>query len=699
MCQSKNAECLYTIVDRRTLKKERLAREKLQRYNSDAKIISNLTSKPERIGKKSPDPSSPISQPVAKLLKVEVATPPSQDIPTKPLPNLVNFQPSSLLPSVESAHAFRLRNVALNDFTSLLGSRRGPADARFMDDEAVRSYNPLLNESVDGLFIDAYGLGFRPSERELPITMDKKGGFRYVAGTSISAMHHEARVLFHEILGLCKFTNEIITTASHDKPVTTIPYTVVALPQRAHCDVLVNMFQENLNLSYYTLDIDDFKTNVVDYIYANPLQDDVIKKTKLYLVLAIGQLLLDFAQGDLKSSTSLTLFTSALRLRKSLPDEVDLWTIEVDYLTHFYYFVGYKKGTFWMYLHFAIKSALKLGLHRKADNERSPLKKHRRLLFQSLVMSDGINGCFISRPFNINYEEWDDMETSLQYDDLSRRLVAGEKLTFDEYNLGVKTLARVEFLRLAVIIVKICFAFYRSEVVSIDHAREYSSQLKDWASQLPDLININGFMATAPNQQDNWHMIGLLQCGQMYGVMLLGRPFFAYRLLAKVKPEITIPEEDKAMVDVLAEAAIKSSLLDLAFLKYWCDLTSRLESVLLVDVTFGSCLVLGLHLLYEEIDGQPKVQDEYMAMLRLGWEILHKYSSVSPSADRLALIVHDMIDALVDKSNQKLDFDLLLTQMSLLSVHLSEIDEFQKEFVPDDTEFKLREGSEDPRRT
>lgn len=706
MCQTRNKDCTYTIVDKRTLKGEKAARERRLAFEARIKEKQDqshhLTHQNQHdlhyqhdLGvndhheHRQDDYFSP-SQSSTSLLNHSPSTPSNGDM------SFVGPPPSfpSYLHSVNSAgeHPIAPYMSYIGNTNPLLHYNPGNYQLPGSNFHRLNAYPAPVPPPKKQEFFTVHDLkysilGFGDSDR-----------FTYVGDCNIATFLKECRNYFEMFIGTSKFTTDILEGEVEEKPVhiantnspamANEPNITIQLPIRYKCDALVENFRKFINISYVTLDLDHFKLDVVDQIYSNPLKSDKAKLSMLYLVLAVGQIMEDYADEDIELKKSYVYFKFGVELVETTVSSDKMWRIQTNYLIFFYcFFTGRKKASY-DYLSVAIDTGMKDGFLTKDDSGNSHDKWFRRQLYKSLLISDTICSVLLAKPFVIPPDKRVNAARDFNVNTaaLKAAIEADTFVSPAEKDNILRDFCSTELVNIFMIISKIISQVYTGNIIDAESTQETTNELKSWILGLPRSLQVDRYLADVNLVNNDYgHLLVLIHCSQLYAILLLSRPFLLLEMMFKLKPELKSRFRNHQFISTFQQVAIKSSTLALVMIKYYCDVSKRIESILIVEITFFCCLIIGIHLVNGTAENYN--DQESIDILKIGLDILLYYSAKNPAADRLSIIIQDMLAAVLQYNDQvkhESKFNDMLSKMLALDTHLSEIDDFQKSFVADE---------------
>ena len=270
--------------------------------------------------------------------------------------------------------------------------------------------------------------------------------------------------------------------------------------------------------------------------------------------------------------------------------------VEADFLDIFIINQPVKEVTAWIHLGTAIRHVQGLGLHRKIINEKftnPSYVMHRRRLWRSLFICDRIYSIVLGRPLAINNYDWDDSEL--------------QELSDDE-NEKFRIRCQVELSKIAQINSKIVENIYRDGVINIKHTRALAIELKLWSLNIPNDLDISNTLKEdlmSPDSNNNY-LLMQVHLAQLYGIMLLFRPFLMHVLLRKLKPGTYGELKDDWLLLYFCKACIKSSFLCVWLISFYTEQKGdRTELFAMSNGCLFASAILGLTLLEQRLQSKP----------------------------------------------------------------------------------------------
>lgn len=646
LCSQKGLECFYCDIDRRSLK---------------GKKISKTGDKPTSEMKESITHTNSLSNNDSHL----------------PLPSgkliILSISPSGLQP---------LLTLPLSD-----------------DD------NTELQAGINGSRTDDSNIieNVPSSGEHTRLLLNSAGNLRYFGESSPLSLIQECRSIFKVVLGSSKFTDDPKRGRVMDEPSQPKKGIQVFLPKRELCDILVSLFERNINDAFYIFDMEHFRHNIVKLAYSESLHIDTPKLCLLYFVLSIGAFFAEASPNRIEEQNLRhgAFFDSAVDMMRDCVYDGRLWMVEADFLRHFYYQSNCQRSSAWIHLGTAIRHAQGLGLHRKIINEKftnPSYVMHRRRLWRSLFICDRIYSIVLGRPLAINNYDWDDSELQELSDD------ANEKF---------RIRCQVELSKIAQINSKIVENIYRDGVINIKHTRALAIELKLWSLNIPNDLDISNTLKEdlmSPDSNNNY-LLMQVHLAQLYGIMLLFRPFLMHVLLRKLKPGTYGELKDDWLLLYFCKACIKSSFLCVWLISFYTEQKGdRTELFAMSNGCLFASAILGLTLLEQRLQSKPDY--DYIRVLsdtlQVASNLLHNDGAFNLSSERWGENVDNMVAAIPKYQHDQTstnsgdasdsyrnDFEAFSKEIILMDNEfggLKDLTSFQQGFIPSDDELLCAMG-------
>lgn len=507
------------------------------------------------------------------------------------------------------------------------------------------SRNMHLENAADDDMEDDYGLS-NEDGKNTRLLRDSGGNLRYIGESSPLSLLFECRNIFYKNLGHTKFTDDPRRMSIVDQPGKLLSGIAIQLPTMEECDILVQVFEENINHTFYVFDSNYLRHEIVDCIYKAPNRAPNNKLALLHLVLALGSLFAeicpDYSIKELDYNDSAAYFESGSTLIRNSEDSGGLWVSEAYFLIYFYYQSTCKRSTSWLMLNMAIKNAQALGLHRRFINESFKdmgYVNHRRRLWQSLYICDRISSILLGRPLSIGDYDWDDVGTSAPQGPLRN-------------NDDFRAICQMESAKIAKINGKIVENFYGEGKINTNRARKLAIELKKWSVNLRSEIQIDRLLTWDETlSKDMYYPLLLTHLSQLYGIVLLSRPFFMYSSFQKQQAT----EKVELTLTNFRNACIKASILTIKFIDYFlAKCPMRMELFTTINCCFNSALILGLQIMHEKVNEAQGKNTEYnlvllMETLDKARNTLSSYGPMSATSARFSDIIGNMQSSLKGK--------------------------------------------------
>jgi len=495
---------------------------------------------------------------------------------------------------------------------------------------------------------------------------DFEGAYRYVAETSPLSLLYECRNIFRQYCGTNEFAEDLQACPIVDKPYSSNWPHPVDLPPRAQFDRYVETFFAQINDMYFIFDL-AFLTDLANDVYADP-GAVTYKAVVVYLVSAISSLYDDFSTGGRESPTTARYFRRSQYLTSQIDDFDDFWLVLIYYTTHFYYLGVCRKSTSWIYLNMAIKHAQALGLHRNFIVEQfSDQVKFRKQIFRSLYISDRVFALIHGRPLAIHDYDWDELRL-IQQSSFSNNSTQLEK-------------CQMESAKICAIISRIIDNFYRDRVIDGDRTKKLAVELKLWSYNLDKDLNIEALLNSTKPQPISRCLL-LMHLLNLYGIMLLSRPFYMFESISRFNKST----KSDSLTKEFHQAAIKASVLCITLVNFYVNLcgTRFYESAVVSNCCFFAALLIGTEILSQS----KQDNSEYMDTLKIAKNLLTSFGVTFETAGRYGEIIENMVEALVRskhpaKPEYTISWDLAdLKFLGDLNGNLQSMLEFQQGFVP-----------------
>ncbi|KAL6452008.1 FGR27 Filamentous growth regulator 27 [Candida maltosa Xu316] len=471
--------------------------------------------------------------------------------------------------------------------------------------------------------------------KNLRLLYDKDGKLRYIGESSPLSLAYEARKIFKAISGESDFTNDpdnvnIIDGIAHVRPAKVLP-----LPRRDHALIMINFFEANINSTWYIYN-KRWLIEKLNEAFNEPLKTSPERMAAFHLIFSLGLMFAEKMNHPIIHEIgveSVNFFESGFELIRNILDDGRVWMSETT-----------RRSSSWMMLGNAIRNAQALGLHRKAVNESFPDTEyviHRKKLWKTLYTCDRISSILLGRPLTISDYDWDDFPDMEEPDQSQPN--------------DISNICLNESVKISRILGHIVQNFYQNGIVNLLRAEKIAIDLKKWSINLPSIIQIDkvlddhgqspddGFKVT---KSDNYSIL-LVHMLQLYGIMLLGKPFFMYLLFKRNPTNCGTDKQEKVLKNFCA-ATIKASVLTIQVAHIFIQHNpQRTESYITANCCCKAGLILGLAILYRQTNPDYE-KDEFsigalLQQLQIARSILYFYSSTSQISKRL----HSILDRLV----------------------------------------------------
>ncbi|CAX41718.1 zinc cluster transcription factor, putative [Candida dubliniensis CD36] len=670
-CSKKGYDCTYTIIDKRSLRGERMAKLK-QKKDNDEKQRESLNEQFTQSSNVQPhiNPALPISEYANLVYQSSRHSPVSgndghysmyhlpsqssipQSLPTIVLPDPIKdarsrgiLTPGSTPNSVSSESSASSVCVPKSLQPLLSFPLENNNNLRHKSEEPEMDNN-AINVSKKG------GISNQDGKSAI-LLVDKSGIFRYMGETSPLSVLYEARGIFYEYVGSTKLTEDLRGCPVIDKPLKITLKEVVPLPPPNERDVYIEQFKVNINGAYFMFDIDRFYEDIVDKVYQNPNSEAVQEsRVLLYFVLAIGSTYKDFSEKNPQAEKGALYFQSGRLILRDLVEDSAMWCVLCHYLQFHYYESILKKSTALSHLSMAINYAQSLGLHRNFVNEQfskiTSEYEYRKKLFRSLYISDRISSVFIGRPLIINDYDWDDPARFKRSD------ASGVPVDFNSK-------CHIELTRICTLVGRIVANFYQDKMIDVKKTKNLAIQLRLWLKSLDPDLAFNNILKPSElsNNEDNANTVILLGIHvlHLWAIMLLSRPFFMFEAVSKLNPEMRKSFEEEELSKQLCQAATKASILAIKLMTHYINTTfhemKRMECYVIITCCFYASIILGITILSGTSEDAGYTENDLMNSLKDAQYIMSQFSVCNKGAERYSEINRDLISALINRHKSK----------------------------------------------
>lgn len=668
LCSKKQIDCIFSIVDKRTTKGSKVYKPssiEILSHNNLAQRNSLITDDIQnKINKQSQDPV-----PKTRLKQeIRLSNSHSETLKDNSATNTTEYIPKNLQPLL----SFPLKKEEEDDTSD--GDTNISQDGKQKSETISTTNNTPTNRSNTNSTnsnVTTQGLS-NSNGNNLRLLYDKDGRLRYIGESSPLSLFYEARKIFRSIRGVSEFTDDpdtvnIIDGISHVKQ-----SRVLQMPKREHALLLLNLFEANINQTWYIYNrewLSDQFIKVID----DPLNISPERMAAFHLIFSLGLLFAEKSKHGIVEKIgvhSSQYFESGFDLIRNILDDGGLWMTETSLLMYFYYQSTARRSSSWMMLGNAIRNAQALGLHRRAVNESFPNPQyiiHRRKLWKTLYICDRISSIMLGRPLSISDYDWDDFH-----------IPRDKEIITNDLNGDISTICLDANTRLSKILGHIVQNFYQDGVVNLMKAETIAIELKKWSFKLPSTIQIDKILKTSqtqisyeidssvrPAMSDNYPIL-LIHIMQLYGVMLLGKPIFMYLLFKKDQTTDNSTDRQQKVLKNFCSASIKASVLTIQAIHIYTKChPQRIELYITVNCCCYAAIMLGLTILYRQTNSDYE-KDEYsiddlMQQLNIAKSILNFYGSTNTISYRLHTIVLRLINTLTLQAQPQDENDELLS--------------------------------------
>lgn len=694
LCTKKNIQCEFSIIDRRTI------RRKNKKRTVRNKPVTNTIIGSHKISKDNDD-NDQIDKQTLKLLTKKSNVPEQlQPLLTFPLHKLDNKLNEEEPEEDNDQEKNEEREHPQSNISLPSGSNSGsynPRNPNHDGKESNKSKGRVFTTNATGFNIattttdERAGGGNQQSssmpkkiiitrERYPPkVLYDGEGNLRYFGESSPLSFLFQCRSVFVDKIGDSNFTLEnndsLEVIEDSDESYEVIQ---VALPSRQILDDIIKIFYRNIQQAVYFVNIDFFKTQVIDPVYENYSDCTPGKIALVNLVIAVGLLYAENTNDPLvnllQSPTmrSSAYFEFGFFLAKKHMTKGELWITEAFALAFCYYTSKQQRNSAWLMLGMAIRNAQALGLHRKFINESfrdHNYRTHRRRLFKSLYMLDRIHSVLLGRPLIIDDYDWDDFDSEDIYDlDSDKNPIKDPRFE-----------CIIQACKVSKLTGKVIRNYYLDGIINPYKAEKLAIELKLWSLSLPEYLQIDKIFR--PETVNKMPLL-TMHLSQLYSIVLLCRPFFMFVIMNKKHKKHStkkangenLQKRPKTRLETsmcnFCKATTNSSTLIIQMVENYIISTNKLKSARaelngLIHTCLMASLIVGLSILFLENNGYS-IEDGYsssqlMKYLNSSKQIFKFFDRVN---NALSMKFHNIIEkmqlALMNKFNLDVNGDRII---------------------------------------
>ncbi|EGW35387.1 uncharacterized protein SPAPADRAFT_131954 [Spathaspora passalidarum NRRL Y-27907] len=499
------------------------------------------------------------------------------------------------------------------------------------------------------------------------LIFDSQGNLRYFGETSPLSLLFECRAIFKDKLGESEFTTQgtcpIVDEPEESEDVVAPP----PLPTRETFNRIFEVFLININQVCYVFDTNYFTKNTVEFVYADPTCANCPrdKISLINLVIGVGLKYAELCQDPIVAEfthSAANYMEFGLDLANRYINKNKVWVSEAYSMAYYYYQAVQQRNTAWLMLGTAVRNAQALGLHRKFINDSFDdpgYRRHRRKLFKSLYVNDYIVSLLHGRPLHIDDYDYDDFDNEDIFEiDRDGNQIKSQKL--------LCLIETTKLYRITGKIIKNCYS--HSDKMNGIIAEKLAIELKLWSVNLPPCIQIDKVVENTDSRthhsidtiRDAKIPLLLVHLSQLYAIILLCRPFFMYIIAVKAgkkKASKRMKSIEEIAICNFGKAAVKSSILVIQLVDYYVGyiqfLPMRVESYGVVHATFNAALIIGMSMLYYELNGSYDDPDysriNSMGYLNTAKQVFQFYSDRNIMSQRFYDSIESMQSALMGK--------------------------------------------------
>lgn len=331
------------------------------------------------------------------------------------------------------------------------------------------------------------------------------------------------------------------------------------------------------------------EANIPPWI-ADPSRADRPESPIIFLVLAIGAL--TSASSSRQELIAESHFNYGRQLAFTyLVDEPSLVTVQAFCLISYYMIASCRRNGAFTHLGIAARAAYALGIHRHETNSAFIREAgiERERAWKSLRVCDLFLSASMGRPPATS-------ETDCN--------ITGELFgpTKDRANSSVSCQVSSAIFRICLIFERILVEVYSKKAVSLSLASSISQQHRQWATELPSILKIDGLSEDEPIGHATTQKVGIrvVKIAYYHTIILLSRPFLSIHVGARQNQSQAdrrnsasspaIPDSITTYADACVDSAIKS--IDLAA-EITGDAPMPKRQPITINSVFISALALG----------------------------------------------------------------------------------------------------------
>ena len=270
-----------------------------------------------------------------------------------------------------------------------------------------------------------------------------------------------------------------------------------------------------------------------------------------------------------------------------LMDEPSLLTVQAFCLIGWYMIISCRRNGAFAHLGIAARAAYALGIHRHETNRDFVCEAgiERERAWKSLRVCDLFLCASMGRPPATSENGCNITETAITS-------------TRDRASALASCQVSSAMFRICHVFERILVEMYANREVSLDLAHSISQQHRQWATQLPSILKIDGLskgqpIANAPTQSMGSRMLTM---AYYYSILLLSRPFLSIDVGAHQSQVIQKQSQDiiSKSITIYADACVDSAVKAVALgSNVALDESMPRRQPLVIDTVFLSALALG----------------------------------------------------------------------------------------------------------
>jgi hypothetical protein len=334
-------------------------------------------------------------------------------------------------------------------------------------------------------------------------------------------------------------------------------------------------------------------------------------------------------------------------------------TVQAFALITWYMVTACRRNGAAMNIGIAVQAAYALGIHRHEANVAFPRDEGiaRERAWKTLRVCDLFLSASMGRPPLTS-----DLDCNIPW----RSMAQSEAQAGSEVRVQVSS----AMLRICFLFERIITEVYSKRAVSLDLAASISKQQREWATELPDMLKIDG-LSKSEHQDvaDLTRYLGsaVVVMAYYYSIILLTRPFLKFRVCSHIKSRGQKPQTYETSpgsgVTTYSDACVSSAIKGIAMaheVTLYAGMPNRLP--LIINSVFISALSLGLAFFGDyDCRGWP-----LHSALTQAVAVLHHFGAHNPQSARYTQIIELLREAATQYTKRR-DDHVLQSSSELVS--------------------------------